>query len=67
MDHQLKPLVPQISSYVKDTNDFLKKLKDMDSFPEGAILVTIDVVGLYPHIPHNWKLNETYLEVEVWL
>ena len=53
MDHQLKPLVPQISSYVKDTNDFLKKLKDLDKFQEGAILVTIDVVGLYPHIPHN--------------
>ena len=51
--HQLKPLVPQISSYVKDTNDFLEKLKDMDRFPEGAILVTTNVVGLYPHIPHN--------------
>ena len=25
VDHQLKPLVPQIFSYVKDTNDFLKK------------------------------------------
>ena len=25
----------------------------MDRFPEGAILVTIDTVGLYPHIPHN--------------
>ena len=23
VDHQLKPLVPQISSYVKNTNDFL--------------------------------------------
>ena len=32
VDHQLKPLVPQISSYVKDTNDFLKKLKDLDRF-----------------------------------
>ena len=56
-DHQLKPLVPQMSSYVKGTNDFLKKLKDMDEFPEGAILVTIDVVGLYPHIPHNEGLE----------
>ena len=25
----------------------------MDRFPEGAIVVTIDTVGLYPHIPHN--------------
>ena len=54
VDRQLKPLVPQIPSYVKDTNDFLNKLKDMGRFPEGAILVTIDVVGqgrsfLYAH------------------
>ena len=27
VDHQLKHLVPQIPSYVKDTNDFLAKLK----------------------------------------
>ena len=29
----------------------------MDRFPEGTILVTIDVVGLYPHIPHNEGLE----------
>ena len=57
MDQQLKPLVPLIPSYVKDINDFLTKLKDMDRFPEGAILVAIDVVGLYPHIPHNEGLE----------
>ena len=58
VDHQLKPLDPQISSHVTDTNDFLKKkLKDMDRFPDGALLVTIDVVGLYPHIPHKEGLE----------
>ena len=29
----------------------------MDKFREGAILVSIDVVGLYPHIPHNEGLE----------
>ena len=29
----------------------------MDRFPEGAILVTFDEVGLYPHIPHNEGLE----------
>ncbi|XP_067026756.1 uncharacterized protein [Acropora muricata] len=57
VDHQLKHLVPQIPSYVKDTNDFLAKLKDMERFPDGAILVTIDVVGLYPNIPHDEGLE----------
>ena len=35
----------------------LRKLKDMERLPENAILVTIDVVGLYPHIPHEEGLQ----------
>ena len=53
VDSQLKPLVPSIPSYVKDTNDFLRKLIELDRLPVGAILVAVDVIGLYPHIPHN--------------
>ena len=41
VDYHLKPLVPP--SYVKDTNDFLNKLKDMEKFVEGTILVTLEV------------------------
>ena len=51
VDSQLKPLLSQIPSFVKDTNHFWNNLKAMGKFPDGAILVTIDVVGLYPHIP----------------
>ena len=29
----------------------------MDGLPEGAILVSNDVVGLYPNIPHNEVLK----------
>ena len=29
----------------------------MDRFPEGAILITIDVVGPYPNIPHDEGLE----------
>ena len=57
LDHQLKSLVPQIPSYVKDTNDFFAKRKDMERFPDGAILVTIDLVGLYANIPHDEGLE----------
>ena len=52
VDHHLKPLITSIPSFVKDTNDFLHKLKNMETLPESAILVSLDVVGLYPHIPH---------------
>ena len=53
----MKSIVPQIPSYVKDTNDFLAKRNDMERFPDGAILVTIDLVGLYPNIPHDEGLE----------
>ena len=44
-------------SYIKDTADFLDKLKDLGEVPEGAILVTADVIGLYPSIPHDEGLG----------
>ena len=57
VDQKVRPLVPEIKSYIKDTNDFLHKLGRIGELPEGAILCTIDVVGLYPHIPHNEGLE----------
>ena len=39
-------------SYIKDTSVFLRKLNDLGKLRENAILVTTDVVGLYPSIPH---------------
>ena len=44
-------------SYIKDSGDFLKKIKNVGNIPENAILVTADVVGLYPNIPHNAGLK----------
>lgn len=43
-------------SNIKDSEDFIKKIKNIDSIPEDAILVTADVVGLYPSILHNDSL-----------
>ena len=42
-DHHL-----HYDSYIKDTEDFLKKLKAVEEIPKGAILVTVDVIGLCP-------------------
>ena len=57
VDSHIKPLVPNIPSYIKDTKHFLQKLQGLGKLPEGAILVTADVVGLYPHIPHEEGLS----------
>ena len=43
-------------SYIKHTGDFLKKIKHLAKIPEGVILVTADVVELYPNIPHDLGL-----------
>ena len=57
LDHQLKPIAMQVKSYIKDTNDFLKKLRDLPDLPEDSIICTIDVVGLYPSIPNEEGLS----------
>ena len=44
-------------SYIKDSGDFIKKTRNLGSIPENAILVTADVVGLYPSIPHEAGLK----------
>ena len=52
LDFHLRPLAQTVKSYVKDTNDFLLKLKDLPELPENALFCTIDVVSLYPSIPN---------------
>ena len=52
LDHHLQPLAQAAKSYIKDTNKFLKKLHSIPGFPDGIILCTMDVVGLYPNTPH---------------
>ena len=47
-------------SYVKDTQDFLKKLKHLGKVPSNDILLTTDVVGLYPSIPYDVNLEALF-------
>ena len=43
-------------SYTKDLNDFIKKNKNLKGISQDALLETVDVVGLYPSIPHQAAL-----------
>ena len=56
LDFHLQPLAHKVKSYIKDTNHFLRRIKELGQLPEGTILYTIDVVGLYPNIQHNEDL-----------
>ena len=53
LDYHLQPITRAVKTYIKDTNDFLKKVRDLGNLLENAILCTVDVVGLYPNIPHG--------------
>ena len=44
-------------TYIKDSGDFLKKIRNLVSLPENDILVTADVAGLYPSIPQEAGLQ----------
>ena len=57
LDSKLKSLMQEGKTYLRDTNDFLCKIKSLGPIPKHAILVTADVVGLYPSIPHSDGLN----------
>ena len=57
LDFHLQPLAKSVRSYIKDTNHFLQKIQSLGNLPEDAILCTIDVVALYPSIPHNEGLG----------
>ena len=50
LEFHLKPLAQKVKSYIKDTNDFLRKIASLPPLPDDIILCTIDVVGLYPNI-----------------
>ena len=61
LDFQLKPLAKQVKSFIKDTNDFLKKLFNLPKLSDNVLLCTVDVVGLYPSIPHKDGLEALHL------
>ena len=57
LDRQLKPIMQKSKSYIKDSGDFIKKNKKFNRYHWSAILITADVVGLYPGISHQTGLE----------
>ena len=52
LDHIIKPLVPTIPSYIKDSPHLISLLENAP-IPSNAILATIDVSSLYTNIPQD--------------
>ena len=47
LDHHLQLLAQAVKSYIKDTNEFLEKLRPLRTLPDGIILCTMNILGLY--------------------
>ena len=57
MDSELKSVMQEGWSYIKDSSDFIKKLKNIDHIPQDTIMVMTDIVDLYPSTPHDAGLE----------
>ena len=53
LDYQLKPVIQNGKSYIRDSGHFLEKIKNISTRSENAMLVTHDVVDLYPRVLHQ--------------
>ena len=56
----LQPLARKLPSFLKDTTDLLNKIEDLNKsgpFPTGTLLVSWDVVSMFPNIDNKLGLN----------
>jgi hypothetical protein len=53
VDHHIRKYVLNLPSYIRDTQDFIKKIKSIGELPAGTILATMDVTSLYTNIPNK--------------
>ena len=57
LDFHLKTIIRTIPHILEGTSDFLSRLNQLRDTPDTTLLVTFDVVGLYPHVPHEEGLE----------
>lgn len=53
IDSTLKSHMESLPSYVKDTTDFINKIRKLPQLSKDSFLVTMDVSSLYSNIPHS--------------
>ena len=53
LHYHLKSLITNVPHMLEDTRDFVNHIQDLSDLPESSNLVSFDVVGLYPHTPHE--------------
>ena len=51
-------------SYLRDTSNLFKKLKELSCEPQNVVLGTGDLVGLCPSIPHLDRLEALSIKLD---
>ena len=62
MNFHIKELATKHESYLQDTPDFLRKVEELNRkgfLPNNALLVAIDVIGLFTNIPQEEGIQTT--------
>ena len=54
VDFFYQPYKPNIPSSIKDTDDFIRRIRNIIDLLTDVLLVTFDVMSLYPSIPHDF-------------
>ena len=63
VDHHIRKYVNELPSYIRDTQHFIKRLREIGPLPEGCLLVTWDVTSLYTNIPNSEGINASVEKV----
>ena len=60
----IRPLAEALPSHIRDTRDFISRLRNLGKLPESCILVTLDVSSLYTNIDTDEGLAIVEEELE---
>ena len=66
VDYHLQPIVREIPLYIKDTSNFLRKLKPIPEVTENSYLVTL-VKSLYTNILDSKAIKALKISNEIFM
>ena len=64
LNFHLKTIIWTIPHILEDTRDILSRLNQVRDIPDNTLLVTFDVVGLYPHLPREKGLGTMKIYID---
>ena len=65
VNHFLQPYMKAHQSFTKDTGHFLSDTLYLPNLPEGACLVTADVVSMYNNFPHREGIETIIQHIKI--